>query len=73
MFISRKFNKIKYLSLFLLFKLSRKVLNLSDGIHDLGNIEWHVALCLLAAWAIVFIALSKGVQSLGKVLSKSSY
>jgi hypothetical protein len=47
--------------------LSRQVLKLSDGIQNLGSIEVPIALSLLAAWAIVFIALSKGVQSLGKV------
>ena len=42
-------------------------MNLSDGIANLGSIEIHVAIALFVSWAIVFVALSKGVQSLGKV------
>jgi hypothetical protein len=53
--------------LLLVLNSSRQVLKLSDGIENLGGIEAPVALSLLAAWAIVFLALSKGVQSLGKV------
>jgi hypothetical protein len=46
---------------------SRKVLNLSDTIGNLGSIEIHLVLVLFACWAIVFLVLSKGVKSLGKV------
>ena len=46
---------------------SRQVLNLSDGIQNLGSIEIPVAIALFVSWALVFVALSKGVQSLGKV------
>lgn len=46
---------------------SRKVLNLSDSIGNLGSLEIHLVVVLLACWAIVFVVLSKGVESLGKV------
>ncbi|XP_060066194.1 sodium- and chloride-dependent glycine transporter 1-like [Ylistrum balloti] len=44
------------------------VLNISTGLEDMGGVQWQLALCLLAAWVIVLIVLSKGIQSLGKVV-----
>ncbi|XP_033753638.1 sodium-dependent proline transporter-like isoform X1 [Pecten maximus] len=44
------------------------VLNMSTGIENMGNIQWKIALCLLAAWTLTFAALSKGVKSTGKVV-----
>ena len=46
---------------------SDKVLDLSDGIENLGSINIPLAICLFLAWLIVFGALSKGVHSLGKI------
>ncbi|KAI3379371.1 hypothetical protein SNEBB_005464 [Seison nebaliae] len=46
---------------------TRNVLNISSGIEELGDVQWHLALALLAAWLLIFAALSKGVTSLGKV------
>lgn len=45
-----------------------KVLQMSDGIEDSGEIVWQLALCLLLAWIIVFAVLIKGISSLGKVV-----
>jgi hypothetical protein len=42
-------------------------LEISDGIENLGGINIHLAVSLFISWLIVFAALSKGVQSLGKV------
>lgn len=50
------------------YHLSDEFLKISGGIGELGKIQYPIALCLLAAWAIVFIVLSKGVKSLGKVI-----
>ncbi|XP_023719185.1 sodium- and chloride-dependent glycine transporter 1 [Cryptotermes secundus] len=47
---------------------SRRVLGLSAGIEETGEIRLSMALCLLLAWIIVFLCLSKGVQSSGKVV-----
>uniref|UniRef100_T1J119 Transporter n=1 Tax=Strigamia maritima TaxID=126957 RepID=T1J119_STRMM len=44
------------------------VLGLSSGIDETGHIKWQLALCLLLAWFIVFLCLSKGVKSSGKVV-----
>jgi len=38
----------------------------SSGIEETGEIRWPLALSLLAAWAIVFLCLIKGVQSSGE-------
>ncbi|GIY26345.1 sodium-and chloride-dependent glycine transporter 1, partial [Caerostris extrusa] len=42
------------------------VLGESSGIEETGGIRWSLALCLVLAWVIVFLCLSKGVQSSGK-------
>ena len=47
---------------------SLKVLNESDGIENMGAIQWKLALCLLAAWIIIFFCLIKGIKSSGKVV-----
>lgn len=45
----------------------RRVLKISDGIHDLGALRWELALCLLLAWVICYFCIWKGVKSTGKV------
>ncbi|XP_002730444.2 sodium- and chloride-dependent glycine transporter 1-like [Saccoglossus kowalevskii] len=44
------------------------VLNISDGIDNMGNIQWKLALCLLFSWVVVFLCLMKGVKSSGRVV-----
>ncbi|ESO81915.1 hypothetical protein LOTGIDRAFT_81772, partial [Lottia gigantea] len=44
------------------------VLRKSEGFENLGSIQTHNALCLLAAWVVVFLCLIKGVKSLGYVV-----
>lgn len=46
----------------------RSVLNESSGIDNMGPVEWHLALSLLAAWVIIFLCLVKGIHSSGKVV-----
>ena len=46
---------------------SNYVLDISEGIHDLGPVRWQLALCLLAAWVLVCLCLIKGIKSQGKV------
>ena len=43
------------------------MLDISEGIHDIGSIRWELAGCLFLAWSIVYIALWKGIKSIGKV------
>lgn len=39
----------------------------SDSFDNFGSINYKLAISLLVAWVIVYVALLKGVQSLGKV------
>ena len=48
--------------------MSKEVLNESDGIENMGAIQWKLALCLLAAWITIFFCLIKGIKSSGKVV-----
>ncbi|XP_078066463.1 sodium- and chloride-dependent neutral and basic amino acid transporter B(0+)-like [Mustelus asterias] len=40
----------------------------SSSIDETGEIVWYLALCLLLAWIIIGVALSKGIKSSGKVV-----
>ncbi|XP_030649144.1 sodium-dependent proline transporter [Chanos chanos] len=42
--------------------------NLSAGLHDPGPVRWQLALCLFAAWVIIFLCILKGIRSSGKVV-----
>ncbi|XP_043199106.1 sodium- and chloride-dependent glycine transporter 1-like isoform X1 [Amphibalanus amphitrite] len=44
------------------------MLQITDGIDDLGAFRWPLALCLLSAWTIVFLAMVKGVKTYGKAV-----
>lgn len=39
----------------------------SEGLHDPGPVRWPLALCLLAAWVIIFLCMVRGIHSSGKV------
>ena len=47
----------------------RKVLqiHLSDGVHDLGGMNWQLMLCLILSWILIYLCICKGVKSSGKV------
>ncbi|NWI28700.1 SC6A7 protein, partial [Sula dactylatra] len=40
----------------------------SSGLRDPGTVQWHLALCLLAAWILIFLCMLKGIRSSGKVV-----
>lgn len=44
------------------------VLQISDGIENMGGIRWELFGCLALAWLLVFMCLVKGVRSSGKVM-----
>ncbi|XP_006821283.1 sodium- and chloride-dependent taurine transporter-like [Saccoglossus kowalevskii] len=46
----------------------RKALKLSDGIEDMGSMNWPMAGCLLVAWITVYLCVFKGVKSTGRVV-----
>lgn len=65
-------SKIKYsiiVCFFFVCRCSRYILELhqSEGIHDLGEVKWDMALCLLAVYLICYFSLWKGISTSGKV------
>jgi len=38
------------------------------NIQNLGDIRWHLCLCLVLAWILVILFVSRGIQSTGKVI-----
>ncbi|XP_062576126.1 sodium- and chloride-dependent betaine transporter-like [Saccostrea cucullata] len=44
------------------------VLHLSSGLEEIGKIQWHLALCFLGAWVLVYLCIVKGVKTVGKVV-----
>ncbi|XP_026783103.3 sodium- and chloride-dependent GABA transporter 2-like [Pangasianodon hypophthalmus] len=46
----------------------RRVLSISKGIEDLGNVNWEILLCLIAMWILCYFCIWKGVKSTGKVV-----
>ncbi|XP_061608352.1 sodium-dependent proline transporter isoform X2 [Phyllopteryx taeniolatus] len=58
------------ISFCLAFPASERVLGVvnSEGLHDPGPVRPPLALCLLAAWIIVFLCMLKGIHSAGKVV-----
>ncbi|XP_062314418.1 sodium- and chloride-dependent creatine transporter 1 isoform X1 [Osmerus eperlanus] len=46
----------------------RKVLRLSGGLDEPGDISYQMVLCLIATWVIVYFCIWKGVKSTGKVV-----
>ena len=51
---------------------SNGFLQISSGIDEMGAPLWYIVLCLLAAWTVAFLALIKGVRSIGKVGSSAA-
>lgn len=50
----------------------RQALDISNSISEGGGLNWKMTVCLLVAWAIVCLAMIKGIQSSGKVMYFSS-
>ncbi|XP_043120777.1 sodium- and chloride-dependent GABA transporter 2-like isoform X1 [Puntigrus tetrazona] len=46
----------------------RRVLSLSGGIEEIGQINWEIVLCLIAVWVICYFCIWKGIKSTGKVV-----
>ncbi|XP_071125826.1 sodium- and chloride-dependent glycine transporter 1-like [Mytilus edulis] len=46
----------------------KHVLQITDGIDNMGELRWQLFLCLLGSWILVFLCLCKGVKSSGKVV-----
>uniref|UniRef100_A0A4W5QXW8 Transporter n=1 Tax=Hucho hucho TaxID=62062 RepID=A0A4W5QXW8_9TELE len=52
----------------ILYTPRRRILGLSGGIEEIGNVRWDLALCLLLSWIICYFCVWKGVKSTGKVV-----
>jgi len=39
------------------------------NIENLGDVRWHLCLCLVLAWILVILFVSRGIQSTGKVIT----
>ncbi|XP_039617703.1 sodium-dependent neutral amino acid transporter B(0)AT2 [Polypterus senegalus] len=50
----------------------RVALDISNSISESGGLNWKMTVCLLSAWAMVCLAMIKGIQSSGKVMYFSS-
>jgi NSS family neurotransmitter:Na+ symporter len=46
----------------------QRVLNLSEGIGDLGGLQWSVLLALALVWAVIFLIIFKGPKIVAKVV-----
>jgi len=40
------------------------------NIENLGDVRWHLCLCLVLAWTFVILFVSRGIQSTGKVRNR---
>ncbi|CAH8666172.1 unnamed protein product [Heterobilharzia americana] len=45
-----------------------RVLRISDGIHNLGTIQWDLALCLLLTWIVIYLCICKGIKTSAKIM-----
>uniref|UniRef100_A0A3Q2PKP0 Transporter n=1 Tax=Fundulus heteroclitus TaxID=8078 RepID=A0A3Q2PKP0_FUNHE len=44
----------------------QRVLKISGGIEEMGEVRWELALCLLLSWIICYFCVWKGIKSTGK-------
>lgn len=40
---------------------------MSQGIDEIGSVQWELVLCLLACWVACYFCIWKGVRTTGKV------
>ena len=53
------------------FSCRNHLLKKSEGIHELGAVQWPLIVCLAVSWFTCFMCLFKGIKSMGKVRSRS--
>ncbi|XP_067009131.2 sodium- and chloride-dependent GABA transporter 1 [Anabrus simplex] len=46
----------------------RRVLEISDGIEDLGGMQWELLGCLAVAWTLVYLIIWRGLHQSGKII-----
>lgn len=47
----------------------RKTLDTTTAIDETGGLKWWMVLCLISAWAILYVCCVRGIETTGKVLS----
>ncbi|CAG2114802.1 unnamed protein product, partial [Medioppia subpectinata] len=45
-----------------------RVLDITDGIHDMGSLRWELLICLAVAWLLVYGVIWKGLHQSGKII-----
>lgn len=45
-----------------------QVLQITDGIHDMGGIRWPILICLFVAWLMVYLVIWRGLHKSGKII-----
>ncbi|KAI5635415.1 sodium:neurotransmitter symporter family domain-containing protein [Phthorimaea operculella] len=46
----------------------RRLLHMSEGIHEIGGIVWPVFYCNVICWILVYLCICNGVKSVGKIV-----
>ncbi|CAH0555838.1 unnamed protein product [Brassicogethes aeneus] len=46
----------------------RRVLAISEGIEEIGDIQWNLFLCLMIGWIMIYLVIRKGLHQSGKVI-----
>ncbi|XP_060706278.1 sodium-dependent neutral amino acid transporter B(0)AT1-like [Hemiscyllium ocellatum] len=46
----------------------RETLNISATINDSGDIQWWLLLCLISAWAVLYVCTIRGIETTGKAV-----
>ncbi|XP_067650421.1 sodium-dependent proline transporter-like [Haliotis asinina] len=44
------------------------VLGVSNGLEDVGSVQWHIVGCLFGSYVIIFLCLIRGIRSSGKAV-----
>ncbi|XP_078395629.1 sodium-dependent neutral amino acid transporter B(0)AT1-like [Cetorhinus maximus] len=50
----------------------RETLNISRNINDSGTIQWWLLLCLITAWAVLYVCTIRGIETTGKAVYVTS-
>jgi solute carrier family 6 (neurotransmitter transporter) protein 19 len=45
----------------------RETLNTTPDIGENGGLQWWMVLCLVSAWAVLYICIIRGIETTGKV------